>query len=261
MKKIHLVLLLVFTISCKHRFYRAPSGSMEETIMRGDNFTVTITGKFERNDIVVFDYYGPDYSSMDETGQFKSSHWERRVYRLIAYSGDSVMIAEGDLFVNNRHIQMPPKGKLRYEVYAKTTIDDFNDEGLIPPNRKGDTLVYTVDLTTNKAEEYRLRKPAIMKVKRILPEPYANDTAFARASGKGEWNINNYGPFKIPSPGEKIYVDDNNLKFYHNIPGIQKGLNTINEKLYFVLGDNRYGAEDSRYIGLIAHSKMYGIVE
>jgi signal peptidase I len=261
MRKILLILLLFFTISCKHRFYRAASGSMEETIKPGDNFAVTITDKFERNDIVVFDYYGPDYSSMDpETGEMKL-HWERRIFRLIAYSGDSVKIVEGELFVNNRHIPMPPKGKLRYEVYAKTAIEDFNTQDYSPANVKGDTLVYTVDLTSEKVEDLRRRKPAIIGVKRILPELYANDTAYARASEKGEWTADNYGPFKIPSPGEKVIVDDNNYKFYHNIPGIQKGLNTINEKFYFLMGDNRYGAEDSRYIGLIAQSKMYGIVE
>src|SRR6185436_15999 len=112
MRKILLILLLVITISCKHRFFRAASGSMEETIKPGDNFAVTITDKFERNDIVVFDYYGPDYSTMDPETREMKLRWERRIFRLIAYSGDSVQIVNGDLFVNNRHVPMPPKGKL-----------------------------------------------------------------------------------------------------------------------------------------------------
>ena len=88
-----------------------------------------------------------------------------------------------------------------------------------------------------------------------------DDSIYARASQKGSWTSDNFGPLKIPSPGETIIVDSVTFKLYHNIPGIKAGKNLLQEKLYFVLGDNRYGAEDSRFIGLIAHSKMYGVVK
>ena len=52
-----------------------------------------------------------------------------------------------------------------------------------------------------------------------------------------------------------------NYKLYHAIPGIKMGTNKIQEQLYFVLGDNRHMSMDSRYIGFLAHSNMYGIVK
>ena len=72
---------------------------------------------------------------------------------------------------------------------------------------------------------------------------------------------NYFGPFKIPGLGDTINVDASNYFLYQNIPDIRQGTNVIKENLYFVLGDNRYFSEDSRYIGLISHSKMYGVVQ
>ena len=76
-----------------------------------------------------------------------------------------------------------------------------------------------------------------------------------------KWSSDNYGPLVIPNTGNTVIVDSINYKLYHNIPGIRMGKNTIEESLYFVLGDNRHGAQDSRFIGFIPHSNMYGIVK
>ena len=263
MRQAYLVIILLSLLSCKQRFYRAPSGSMEETIKAGEMFTVTLTDKFERNDIVAFNYYGPDYTSGDgETGEVKL-HWEKRIYRLIAYSGDSVEIKEGEVFVNSRHIEMLPTTKLYYEVYAKGAVEEFDEQGFYAGSIKksGDTTIYQVYLSLEQAYEYQNRKPFIIRVKRTIPDWNIPDTTYARASKNGQWTSDNYGPFKIPSPGDNIFIDRDNYKFYHNIPDIKMGMNVMKEKLYFLLGDNRYGAEDCRFTGLIANSKMYGVVK
>jgi signal peptidase I len=263
MRRAYLFIVLVCFISCKQRFYRASSGSMEETILVGQTFPVTLTDKFERNDIVVFTVFSKDYGSLpDEDGEYKM-HWEKRIYRLIAYSGDSLEITDGEVFVNSRHIALPPKAKLRYEVVSKVRIEEFDEKypfaGAV--TKSGDTFGYDVDLTVEQAFNYQQRKPAIISVKRKFPDLIVNDTMYARASQKGKWSSANFGPLRIPSPGETINVDSINFKLYHNIPGIKAGKNLLQEKLYFVLGDNRYAAEDSRFIGLISHSKMYGVVK
>jgi hypothetical protein len=159
---------------------------------------------------------------------------------------------------------LPPLAKVQYEVQAKGSVEEFtnNDSYETRIVKTGDTVIYNATLTPKQAFDYQQKKPFIISVRRIMPDlSYINDTSYAKASETGNWSSDNYGPFKIPAPGELITVDETNFKFYHNIPGMQKGKFTIKEKLYFLLGDNRYGAEDSRFMELISQSKMYGVVK
>lgn len=249
-------------VACKHRFFRMPSGSMENTLMTGQSFYVQPAAKFERNDIVVFDYYGNDYSSPEEEpGKFRQ-HWEKRVCRLIACSGDLVAIKDGEVEINNRRTPLPLLAKMPYEIRSATAIDELDQDPLTTHEQTyRDTIIYIVPLTREQVEDYRKRKPAIGSVQRKPANAYLSDTSFAKLTAENNWNQDNYGPLRLPSPGETIIVTRENYKLYKNIPGIQMGHYKIKEKLYFVLGDNRHYAEDSRFIGLISHSNMYGIVK
>jgi len=232
--------------------------------MAGDIIYVTRTHEFKRNDIVVFDYYGQDYSSPGEDGAY-NMHWSKRFYRLIALSGDSLLIKDGEVIVNGRYIPLPVTALGDYTILSKVSVDDFPvwqefPARLIYSNNK-DSFLYDVKLVKEEAEDYYQRKPAIVSVTKKIDETIMDDSLFAKSSAGGKWTSDNYGPLVIPSPGETITVDAINYKLYHNIPGIRMGANKITEPLYFLMGDNRHGAEDSRYIGLIAHSKMVGIVK
>jgi signal peptidase I len=264
MKAISLVLLSsgLALAACKPRFFRMPAGSMENTIMTGQSFYVQPAEKFERDEIVVFDYYGNDYSSPEEApGRFKH-HWEKRVFRLIACSGDIIELKDGEIFINNKHAPFPRLAKMPYEIRSGVPIDELDqDPSTAYAQSYSDTIIYIALLTRDQAEDYRKRRPAIGSVRRKPAGQYLSDTSFARLTGENNWNQDNYGPLKIPSPGETLVVTDENYKLYKNIPGIQMGPNTVKEKLYFVLGDNRHFAEDSRFIGLISHTNMYGIVK
>jgi signal peptidase I len=256
--------LIIFISGCKGKPFRASSSSMEGTIMAGDIIYVTRTHEFKRNDIVVFDYYGQDYSSPEKDGTFKM-HWSKRFYRLIALSGDSLLIKNGDVIVNGRYIPLPATALGDYTILSKVPVDDFPKWQNFPPillftNNK-DSYLYDVRLVKEEADDYNQRKPAIVSVTKKIDYNTIDDSLFAKSSANGKWTPDNYGPLAIPSPGETITVDAINYKLYHNIPGIRMGVNKITEPLYFVMGDNRHGAEDSRFIGFIAHSKMVGIVK
>lgn len=259
-----IVSIFLLFVSCKGHLYRVPSHSMENTLMMGKLFSVTPVDDFRRNDIVVFSYFGNDYRKQDkETGQYIPEE-HRRVYRIVALSGDKFIIEDGEIFVNDKHVPLPSTGKTDYEIFASTHIDELDnvlDNGGASLTQEGDTLMYYAPLTNNQVLDYEQRKPAILSVEKKILRPGEADTAFARGSATGSWSQDFYGPLLIPSPGDTINVDEINMKLYHNIPGIHPGKNVIKEKLYFVLGDNRHSAEDSRYIGLISGSKMYGIVK
>lgn len=237
---------------------------MEETIKAGDAFYVVSTKNFKRNDIVVFNYWGEDYSRpLDEPGKFEMS-WQKWAKRLIAVSGDSLKIINADVIINGKVADAPPLSVMEYDVFATEYIDDFPlrnewDNNMI--GKIGDTFHYVGHLTAEQAAAYKKRKPVVTKVQKRLAVYNNSDTSLAKSCSSCEWTIDNYGPLKIPSPGDTVTVTPENFRLYHNIPGIQYGKNVIKETLYFVMGDNRHASQDSRFIGYISHSKMYGIVK
>ena len=259
--KVFLLFALAAFASCRPHYFRNSSASMEATIKQGEKFYVAPARTFKQNDLAVFDYFGNDYSSPpDDMGKYKLK-WEKRVFRLIALSGDVVEIRQGEVYVNNEHFPAPRSAKIEYEVDSKVPIGEF--EKMRPENyyseTSGDTLKYYVPLTLDEASHYRIYSD-VLKIQKDLREVFVNDTLYAKDSSEQRWSSDNYGPLRIPSPGDSIRVNEANLKLYHNIPKIHLGLNIVKEKLYFLLGDNRHFAEDSRFIGLISHSKMFGVV-
>lgn len=72
------------------------------------------------------------------------------------------------------------------------------------------------------------------------------------------WNIDNYGPVIIPKPKELINLNADNKNLYKDFVDADGKIKT---DLFFVMGDNRHDAYDSRFIGLIPKSAVVGIVK
>lgn len=258
-------ILAALTISsCRERLYTMPSSSMANTILPLEHIYVSHSKSFERNDVVVFNVFAADLTvPPDENGEYKNV-WQKRVSRLVAVSGDSIQITKGDLYVNGKIQPLPPDALGRYYVKSTAVINDFPagyDLDAHVVKQTGDTILYLVRISATQAEEYR-HKPAVVEVTKFI-EPTMDPIMppLATNCGRCPWSLDFYGPLRIPSPGETIIVDSSNYRLYQHIPGIQLGPHVIEEKLYFMLGDNRHGAEDSRFIGFISHSKMHGIVK
>ena len=259
---IFLSLTSLITFACKPRFFNNPTAAMEATIKKGQKIYVEPTTTFKHNDIAVFDYLGEDYGSPpDDMGRYRLKE-QKRTYRIIAISGDNFAIRNGEIYINNILLPPPPLAKTEYEIDSKVDLPEIVaiDPDQISVNPNGDTLKYIAPLTKEEANHYAQNRSIIFKIEKHIQQPTPFDTLYARASASGTWTMDDYGPLKIPSPGDSVLVNEINYKLYHNIPGIHQGLNVLREKLYFVMGDNRHWAQDSRFIGLISQSKMYGIV-
>jgi signal peptidase I len=264
--RIAFLLFTIAIISCRGRLYRIPSSSMANTLKPGETVNVSPASSYERNDVACFEIFADDYMGpSDEEGKYKKN-WQKRISRIVAVSGDSLQIKKGDLYLNGRLQLLPPEALGTYIVTSVVPIDDFlnnsdySEVQILKQN--GDTLTYRTELTARQAADYERRKPAVIEVKKVIEETMGNlVTPLATNCGSCVWSVDFYGPIRIPMPGETVTIDSSNYLLYQHIPGIARGPQVIKEKLYFFLGDNRHGAEDSRYIGFIPHSKMYGIVK
>jgi signal peptidase I len=91
------------------------------------------------------------------------------------------------------------------------------------------------------------------------------------------WNIDNYGPIRVPKRGDIIELNRDNIGCWGNminrelerktvstegsvitIVGVPVKNYTIRKDYYFVLGDNREGSMDSRYWGFVPADAIIG---
>lgn len=84
-----------------------------------------------------------------------------------------------------------------------------------------------------------------------------------------DWTVENFGPYIVPKKGDKIILNNSNIKIYKSI--LKDDLNVDLDKLraidqgynfkqdyYFMLGDNRLFSEDSRMYGPVKKEDIIG---
>lgn len=147
-----------------------------------------------------------------------------RVYRLCGRGSDKIEIKDGTLFVNKKDAD---KNLNLYHAYS-VGIDEFN------------ILNDKLKFTENQYYQYGNDRFLIYTNEKILKENNVTGTKQSEIFGKEnegmeelwkkKWNADNFGPVTVP-PGK-----------------------------YFVMGDNRDNAQDSRYIGFIDEEDVIGTV-
>jgi signal peptidase I len=137
-------------------------------------------------------------------------------------AGDLIEIKAGVLFVNGKNADGDLRLKHIYKVSQQHAVElEYKEEEAytIPPYT--DTLYVPL-------EEQVVRKEGLPFARYVLPAGLRDEEIY-RIYQKS-WNIDNFGPLRIPS------------------------------KKLFVLGDNRGRSQDSRYLGLIDQNKVVGTV-
>jgi signal peptidase I len=146
------------------------------------------------------------------------------INRLCGLPGDAVELRRGRLFVNGQDLDAGLHLAHHYALartdFARLPRTLWKDTTAVQPI--GDSL-YQVGLPDADAA-----RPALRAVRRVQREGYPNP-AILRTFSVGR-NEDNFGPVVVP-------------------PGA-----------YFVLGDNRQNARDSRYIGWVRQTDVVGTV-
>jgi signal peptidase I len=249
MKRLKLYLLIsLVAVSC-NQTYKVTTDSMSNTFNAGQNLKLKNIASINKDDIVFF-------RNDNNSNQQK----ETCLLRVVAFSGDTVEIKDGNVIVNNNIIELSENARLMYSLTTSTPLDveSFRENTLRQITENNYIAFLTIDEYTKVS-----KWPNVTTISRIINSPGKHATGIVRNGFTDNWNEDQFGPLYIPSAGENIKITQANKDLYADIlSDLQPDSTvTIKEELYFLMGDNRSNAIDSHFIGLITKSNIIGYVE
>ena len=140
--------------------------------------------------------------------------------RVCGMAGDSIEMRRGELFVNGRPVDSSLTLSHSYLVSPKDTAGMHVEQHSVVPDAMDSVLITYPDQV--------MQKLGISYHRYFVPLEMV-DTYMQKVFDQ-PWNIDNFGPVKVP------------------------------DQSFFVLGDNRSNAMDSRYIGFINAKDFKGTV-
>ncbi|HPD64175.1 MAG TPA: signal peptidase I [Bacteroidia bacterium] len=228
--------------------------------------------KIKNNDVVVFNYPMEDFRPVDKQ--------ENYIKRCIGIPGDTLFIKNRQVYINSKHVKLPPDGQYRY--YVKTDGSGFSkrhlhDLGITDyQSLLGDGSEYIMWLSIENAN--RISKfQNVKKIEPLIDPEGTFDPNFYPFSERLKWNVDNYGPIYIPKKGDKIALNEDNyaiyqrpIRVYENNPDftMKDGKFYLNGKeithytfkmnYYWMMGDNRHNSADSRMWGFVPEDHIVG---
>jgi signal peptidase I len=221
---LYIVVYLVYTsplVEIPIKAFRIPTGSMENTLLAGDYIMVNKTAYG-----IIMPYTGAKIINGAQPQRYDVvTYWMRMekeqtpyIHRVIGLPGDTIKIVSKAVYIN---------GKLEEQL----------------PGLNYDKI--------NRDKDYIN--------KRMYP-------------GGAPWNEDFYGPLFIPKKGDVINLETENKEIWRELiikdalsEGEENPEGLLNKKEYvlknnyfFLMGDNRNNALDSRYTGLVSEDDIFG---
>lgn len=267
------IALLLFYFLRKFLFdiIRVNNTDMEDTYHNGDALLIKKAfNNYSRNDVAYFEYPLPD----DEN---KGTFFFQRI---IGLPGDSLFLQDKKVFVNNLEIEADYN--LKHNYFVSSVKPRLDSMFLLANKLKEGGLVsnefeYSFSLNKEQVEQL-INNPQIRTVKLKVEKKDTYDEGCFPSHPNYSWNRDFYGKIYIPKKNDTLNLDTNTINFYtllisdyeKNKLEIRQDSIFVNSVLtnsyvtkqnyFFVLGDNRDNANDSRVWGYLPEKNMKGKV-
>lgn len=259
------------------------------------------TSEIKNNDVVVFNYpqgdtvalerQDDDYYRMvrNEGWQSVNSQYtvisrpvdkrENYIKRCIGIGGDVISMKNGLVTLNGKPEKLVGTGQMSYEAVFKTTDINytvFEDLGFNIQEDIGQVgSTFYFNATEDMMNEVR-KLDFVQSVKLLTKAEGERDGDVFPFDPNRNWNVDNFGPFRIPKKGWTVTLDSTTVPLYERCIRIYEGnkleqsangwlINgkpattyTFKMNYYWMMGDNRHKSLDSRYWGFVPDDHIVG---
>ncbi len=219
--------LIIARITGMLQYFITPTPANEPNIKLGDKvFATSLKTPMPYNFVIVTSKYADSVNRSFIPDLKAGSHY---LYRLCGLPGDIMKMKNGILYVNEKNFDKKLNLCNQYLI-SSSGFNLIDQEDIEAMNVLGGGMMITKDSAVVTFDSILLNRYST-KINPVLYILHPSENGPFKWNNKSDyWTPDNFGPLKIP--------DD----------------------CYFVLGDNRHNAMDSRYIGFVKKENIKGVV-